>query len=88
MFVTLLLSFSLSMLQVVKQLASVKQFDSSMYALSLALSSDGSSQSLKPSSLVKDLEPSSVLVLRRRKKTEPSKPAIEKPKTAAVTEVR
>ncbi|XP_019857217.1 PREDICTED: verprolin-like isoform X2 [Amphimedon queenslandica] len=85
-YVSINCKMDLSMLQVVKQLATVKQFDSSMYALSLAMSSDGSSQSLKPSSLVKDLEPSSVLVLRRRKKTEPAKPTIEKPKTAAATE--
>ena len=76
------------MLQVVKHLASVKQFDPSHYALSLAVSPDGSSQSLKPSSLVKDLDSSSVLVMRTRKKTEPSKPTIEKTKTGAATEVR
>ena len=64
------------MMQVMKQLATLKHFDSTQFALSVATPSGGSPQSLRPSSIVRDLGASSILIMRRRRKTAYEAPKI------------
>lgn len=64
------------MVQVIKEIATLQQFDSSSYALGLGVSNE-SPHFIKPSMTVGELGPKTLSVLRRRKSTVAAQ---EKPK--------